>query len=96
MIATGQSGYEFSTAARRIASLYLCATWIALLLAAPPELHAAALKAAVANADITPPAGLPMRKTIVFDAVKKAVLASLPERIDEPGMEGLLGCLHAA
>ena len=60
MIATGQSGYEFSSAARRIASLYLCATWIALLLAAPPELHAAALKAAVANADITPPAGLPM------------------------------------
>src|ERR1043166_4957695 len=60
MIATGQSGYEFSAAARRTASLYLCAAWIALLLAAPPELHGAALKAAVANADITPPAGLPM------------------------------------
>jgi neutral ceramidase len=51
---------DFSAGIRRVASVFLCAAWMPLLLAVSAELHATTLKAAVAKADITPPPGLPM------------------------------------
>jgi neutral ceramidase len=59
MIATSRYGSDFSAGITRIAAVLVCG-WIALSLAAPAELHASMLKAAVAKADITPPPGLPM------------------------------------
>jgi neutral ceramidase len=52
--------FDFDAAIRPIALLFRAAVWIGCLLAGSPALHAATIKAAVAEADITPPPGLPM------------------------------------